>query len=513
VSRTNRLLGGLAFGYGNQVILTLVGLWLTRFLLARLGQSDYGLWLVGTRILGYLLLLDIGVVALLPRETAFATGRAGSAAAATDLPEIVGRTMRIVMWQLPAVAAAAVLVFLLLPTEWMAFRLPLACVLVTFVVTFPTRVFREALTGLQDLAFLGGVSTFTWIAGTAVTVTLVLAHWGLYALAVGWSVAQALSAIVWWARLKRKFPTVLPRRLPRFSGEPLRNRLARGLWISAAQIAQVLLQGTDLLIIGKLLGPTAVVPYFCTGKVISVLANQPQMLAQTAQPALSELRESDQRARLHQVCSALTRAILILSGGVGCVVALVNEGFVSWWVGPAQYGGLALTLALLAGMLLRHWNLTTVYSLFALGHDKRISITTLAQGAVTVAAAIVLTHLYGLVGAAMSTVVGVVLVALPANLFTLSHETNARVSRLVLDVGPWAWRFLLVATTATLAGLAWVPHTLPALVAGTLLAAAGYAAIMWPLALREPLGVYIKPRLATLRRLVLTSASSNVTDG
>ena len=512
MSRTNRMLGGLAFGYGNQVIVTLVGLWLTRFLLGRLGQSDYGLWLVGTRILGYLLLLDIGVVALLPRETAFATGRAGSVAAATDLPEIIGRTMRIVLWQLPAVALASALVWLLLPGEWEAFRLPLACVLVTFVVTFPTRVFHEALTGLQDLAFLGGTATATWIAGTAVTVALVLAGWGLYALAVGWSVAQALSALAWWVRLKRKFPTVLPRRLPRFSGERLRNRLARGLWISIAQIAQVLLQGTDLLIIGKLLGPKAVVPYFCTGKVIGVLANQPQMLAQTAQPALSELRESDQRSRLHQVCAALTRAILILSGGVACVVVLVNEGFVDWWVGNAQYGGLALTVALIFGMLLRHWNMTTVYSLFALGHDKRISLTTLAQGAVTVAAGIVLTYRYGLVGAAMSTVVGVVLVGLPANLVALARETSVRASRLLLDVAPWAWRFALVATTAGALGLIWVPRTLPLLVAATLLAGVAYGAIMWRLALREPLGIYLKPRLATLRRLVLGAAGAHATD-
>jgi O-antigen/teichoic acid export membrane protein len=386
-------------------------------------------------------------------------------------------------------------------------------VLVAFVVTFPARVFREALTGLQDLAFLGATFTVTWIAGTVVTVALVLAGWGLYALAAGWSLQQAVSAVAWWVRLKRKFPTVLPARLPRFaSAERLRNRLARGLWISVAQIAQVLLQGTDLLIIGKLLGPKAVVPYFCTGKVISVLANQPQMLAQAAQPALSELRESDQRVRLHQVCAALTRAILILSGGVACVVALVNEGFVDWWVGGAQYGGLALTVALIFGMLLRHWNITTVYSLFALGHDRRISLTTLAQGVVTVAAAIVLTDRYGLVGAAASTVVGVVLVALPANLLALARETSVRTARLLVDVVPWAWRFALVTATAAAAGLVWIPRTLPLLVAATLLAGGAYLAIMWPLALREPLGIYVRPRLATLRRVVLGAVGPRVPD-
>ena len=509
MSRTTRLLQGLAFGYANQVLVTLVGIWLTAFLLGELGQADYGVWLVGTRILGYLLLLDVGVVALLPREVAFATGRAGGVASAADLPEIIGRTARIVMWQMPLVAIASLVVWLLLPAEWEPLRLPLAVVLSVFVLTFPARVFHAALSGLQDLAYLGGTYTVTWIVGTGMTVGLVLAGWGLYALAVGWAVSQGLSSAIWWVRLRRRFPTALPRRLPAFSGEPLRDRLGRGLWISAAQVAQVLLQGTDLLIIGKLLGPTTVVPYFCTGKVLAVLANQPQLLAQTAQPALSELRTSADRHRLHDVCVALTRAVLVVSGGVACVVLLVNEGFVAWWVGRAQYGGFWLTLALVAGMLLRHWNMTTIYSLFALGQDRRISITTLADGAVTVLASVFLTRAYGLLGAALGTIVGVVVVGLPANLTLLAKETAASVSRLVLGLWPWAWRFALTAAAALAVSQAWVPKTLPALVAATLLCGAGYLGLMWPLALQEPLGRYVRPRLAALRRLVQRGAEGN----
>ncbi len=129
MSRTTRLLHGVAFGYANQVLVTLVGIWLTAFLLGRLGQADYGVWLLGTRILGYLLLLDVGVVALLPREVAFATGRASGVAAATDLPEIIGRTARIVLWQTPLVTVASLSVWLLLPTEWEPLRAPLAVVL------------------------------------------------------------------------------------------------------------------------------------------------------------------------------------------------------------------------------------------------------------------------------------------------------------------------------------------------------------------------------------------------
>jgi len=46
------------------------------FLLHRIGQHDYGLWLVGAQLLGYLGLMDFGIVALLPRATASAAARA-----------------------------------------------------------------------------------------------------------------------------------------------------------------------------------------------------------------------------------------------------------------------------------------------------------------------------------------------------------------------------------------------------------------------------------------------------
>ena len=68
-----------------------------------------------------------------------------------------------------------------------------------------------------------------------------------------------------------------------------------------SQVAQVLVNGTDLLVIGALLGPEAIVPYACTGKLVTLLANQPQLFMQMALPALSELRASG-RARACSRC-------------------------------------------------------------------------------------------------------------------------------------------------------------------------------------------------------------------
>src|SRR5712692_4604393 len=163
MSRSRRFFGGLALSYCYQTMLVVAGLWLTPFFLRSIGQHDYGLWLVGTQLLTYLTLTDFGVVALLPLETAYATGRGGGAAKASDLPQIVGQTARLVLYQLPVVIAVAVAMWLTIPTEWQGLRGPLAIVLIGFVLAFPLRILPAMLQGLQDLAFASSLQILNWI--------------------------------------------------------------------------------------------------------------------------------------------------------------------------------------------------------------------------------------------------------------------------------------------------------------------------------------------------------------
>ena len=115
--RARRLLGGLGLGYLHTTGSLLIGLWLTPFLLRQLGSHDYGLWLLGTQIVFYLGLMDLGVVALVPREVAGASGLPGGDREAA-IRTLVGETSRIVLWQLPAVAIVGGVLLWLLPQEW-----------------------------------------------------------------------------------------------------------------------------------------------------------------------------------------------------------------------------------------------------------------------------------------------------------------------------------------------------------------------------------------------------------
>src|SRR2546421_11548626 len=103
MSRSARFIRGVSLGYLNQSLATLLGLWITPFLFHRIGQNNYGLWLVASQIILYMTLMDFGVIALIPREVAYITGRARGWHAATELPELIGQNIRLLLWQMSVV--------------------------------------------------------------------------------------------------------------------------------------------------------------------------------------------------------------------------------------------------------------------------------------------------------------------------------------------------------------------------------------------------------------------------
>ena len=109
--------------------------------------------------------------------------------------------------------------------------------------------------------------------------------------------------------------------------------------------------------------------------------------------------------------------------------------------------------------------------------------------------------------------VAVTIVALPANLKALTQELGTTLSHTFIVIWPWLWRFSLVAALASVSAQVWVPRTLPALIVATLASLGAYTILMLPFALRDPLGLYVRPRLDTIRQLVMRQATTTEADG
>jgi O-antigen/teichoic acid export membrane protein len=489
VSRTRRYLGGIVWSYVNMAVVLVVGLWLTPFYLRHLTAERYGLWLVGAQVLACLLLFDFGVVSIVPREIAYATGRSGGVTG-PELPEIVSDALHIALWQTPLVLLAAVAAWVGLPERWAPLAGPLGWVLAVFVVLFPLRLAPALLQGLQDLAFLSRLQMSGWIVSTAISLLLVLQGLGLAALAAGWIAGQIVTAVAAIVRLRVKYRAALPVTVRPTGWVRARAYLSRGSWVSVSQVAQVLLSGTDVLILGLVLGPVPVVVYACTGKLVAVLANQPQVITQAAAPALAELRTGATPERLRSVSAALTQAMLFVSGLIVCAVIAANRPFVTWWVGPEQFGGVRLTLLLALVMLLRHWSTTMVYTLFAFGRERRIAMTSIADGLLTAGGALVLVHAIGVEGAPVASLIGVSAVSIPLHLRALTKDLSIGLGD-VFAWREWAWRFLVAAGASLALGLAVSDASFVQAALAAVLATSAYLLLTFRPVLASPLGPYL----------------------
>jgi O-antigen/teichoic acid export membrane protein len=371
-------------------------------------------------------------------------------------------------------------------------------ILLAFVAQFPLRVFGATLAGLQDLTFCSVATAVSWALTTCVSVVLVLCGWGLYALAAGWSAGALAGAALNRYRFRRRFPAGRSPSATPPAGRPA-PLLRASVWASVGQLAQLLTNGTDLLVLAWVIGPETAVVYSCTAKLVALAANQCYVVVTTAVPALSQIRGTGDRARLASALRAVGLSALVLTGAVAVVVVAVNEAFVTRWVGSEQFGGPVLTLLIVGAMVARQLGFTWWAGVYVLGYERRLALVMLLDGIVTATAMVLWTAAVGIVGVPLGALTGACAVYLPIGLFTLAGGFGIPAGRVIGWVTPWIGLVALV--FAPLAVLS-VRGVASVWLAGGLLAGGltGYALGIYALAARDPLRPYRDRVVAVVRR-------------
>jgi O-antigen/teichoic acid export membrane protein len=501
MSRARRYLFGIGTGYLYQALTLSCGLWLTRFLLREVGQEEYGLWIIVLQVLMYLEMLDLGVVAVVPRQAAYVTGSSQGEEGRRRLALLLHHAQAVVRWQVAALAAVAALV-------WVVFTKadprapvagPLAAVAASYLFFFYFRVYPALLRGLQDLGFLGVLTLAAWSVGVGVTVAGVLAGWGLWALVASWWANNTILTIGSYLRLRALHPELWG--LPAGGGPAGERRalLEQGVWISVGKLAHVLGNGAEVFVFAALGGPAWVVVYSCTAKLVQIGANQIQTLVTGAEPAVSELKAGGSPERLTRALVALGQFVLWAAGLIATALLAANAAFVTAWVGAGQYGGDGLTGLLLVRMLLRVYLLTLFNILFCLGFERWLAWVTLADGAATVGLTALFVLWLGLPGYPLGSILIGCLFTLPLCLVFLSRRTAVSGLALVRSAGPWLAVQVLLGGTLFALGRLWRPHGLPEAVAAGTAAAALYLLAMAPVLVRSACWPHVRGPLLALR--------------
>jgi O-antigen/teichoic acid export membrane protein len=455
MSRHRRALISAAFTYGQWGLSIITGLVVTRLLLEQLGKAVYGMWTASAALIACAGFAELGLFAVLPWLIAESDGKKDTERIRSLLSQ--GLFLGCAVSALFLMVAAGL--YLALPhilhlskADLDLLVRPLLAMVLLSALLFPLKVFNAALTGLQDVSFVGGLGVLQVTLSMGLTFCLTLLGHGLYGLALGTVLPTLVGSLLALWRTARRRPELL--------GQWRRPHLAEcapfvtgGLagWMS--MVGWQLAAAMDGAIIGYT-GNVALVPVFAvTARLGLSLMQMAWTLPNSALVGLAQLKGEGGLERIRDVVSALVRLHLLLAGGILLVLLSLNARFVSLWVGPGLFGGTALTLILALNVVVTSLVQSLVAPIAVLGNRMPIGLVTLFNGLLHIALAIPLGHAFGLHGIALATLISALVTSLPVGVRLIEKAAGLSARTLLLDaVLPWAARCAPLATLAFFLG-------------------------------------------------------------
>jgi O-antigen/teichoic acid export membrane protein len=478
------------------ILSTLFGLFVTSRVIHTLGKESWGAWAMCLQVVAYLSLAELGVLSLLPRDLAAARG---TARPPEDMAALLASATRSAILQAALAALAFDAWLLWARPAWIpaVAVLPLAIAGNASALSMPLRLSAQALAGYFDVDFVAVLGTGTTLFNATASLLVVLAGGGLSGLAVVWGATQVGAGVVGLARLRRLAPLLVPSwsaiwKAP--SAVSIRNG-----WLLIGQICHVVLNATDTLLIGRALGAAQVATYTCTDQAFTVAASLPGSASQAAGPFLAEAASRDP-VRGGRAALGLLVLILCMSGWIAASVVAANAAFVKLWVGPAQYGGSALTAALAVAFVVAQLSGALVQIVFFLGDVRTGTLTGVVSSALFLVLCQLLLPRMGSAAVPASLATSVALTAVPFLLASTWTRTRGLAGRAALLLG-WAVRFLVLLVLVSVIGAHWSSPSLWDFFVAVALATLATTVLFGGYLYREPL------RSLVLTRLVERSSS------
>ena len=448
-----------AFGYVRFLLALAAGLVVVPFVIHEIGPEVYGFWLASGDLLAYAAMADFGLLGTLPWLIAEADGRGDRQAIRRLMSNGAAAAVVLTVLYISAVVGLWSLlpfVFNLDETRRAVLRGPFTLLAGVGAVNMSLRLFTGTLAGLQDVRFLGGVSTVAWFADVLITVVLLKLGYGLYALAAAAAFPGLAASVAGLLRVGRLAPDLMrgwPR--PTRADVTALFRESVGAWFS--QWGWRLTSATDSIILASLGNPIAVTAHAVTSRLGGMLMQMSWLPGDNALVPLVNLYGEGQQRRVRDAVLALLRVNIALAGAAVCVVLAANPGFVSAWVGPAMFAGDQANGLLAVSLMVT--SIAHVVSVVAavLGYRLRAGVVTAVSGSVQAVLALVLGARLGIFGVVLASVLAQSLVLMPLLARAFAECSGVSFRDLLYDVAlPLLARSGPLAVIALGVGL-WLP--------------------------------------------------------
>ena len=407
--RVRHIVRNVLFNWFGAISTLVVGFFLMPFIIHRLGNVAYGVWVLAVGVTAYLGLLDLGMQSAVLRFVSKGhtqNDHQGASEAISAALWVRLQISALILVLSAGLAAVFPLIFNKVPTELARdAREAVFLIGVTTAITMSVGVVAGVLSALNryDLQnYLTAVQTAVRVIG--VVAVLRRGH-GIVAIAVCELIAVLIynALLVWVAH--RLYP-----QLQILLNKPKRETLKR-IWTYSSYaflttIAIQLIYQTDTIVVGKAVSIAAVTYYAIAGSICSYTMQAISSMGTTFVPAASTYEAAGDSNSLLMLYRNGTRATLAVSLPILITLMVRGRSFIGLWMGPQYSHSSGTVLVILCSALLFAFaNRTAQAIAFGVEKHKMSAIWSIGEGVTNLALSIVLGRRYGLYGVAIGTMV------------------------------------------------------------------------------------------------------------
>jgi O-antigen/teichoic acid export membrane protein len=385
----------------------LVGIFLSPFILHRLGDAAFGIWVLIFSVTGYYGIFDFGIRSSIIRYVSKYT-------ATRDVDE-VSKLINTAMFTYTCVGAFSLVltlvgclyvdrVFHIMPEFRSTARWLLLVVGSSVALGFPLGVFGGMLEGLQKFYILN----WTNIASSLLRVSLIVFYLhrgaGLLTVALITVGLPLLASFVRAAVALRSLPVAFSSKyVDRSAFRHMANYSGTTFMII---VASRLRFKTDALVIGTFLSSAAITYFYAGSRLLDYAGEVVSSLAQIFVPMSSQSDAAGNIDRLRKIFVAGNRACAFTTLPIAAVFVILGKSIIEVWVGKKYVGqGYPVLLTLVVPYTLMLVQSASSRVLFGMSKHGKLAVVTLIEGVANLILSILLVRPYGIIGDAIGTAI------------------------------------------------------------------------------------------------------------
>lgn len=384
-----------------------VGFFLTPFILHRLGDTAFGLWVLMTTLTGYYGLLDLGIRNAIIRYVARFVANQDY----DDLARVASTSFVAYMGVCIAVLGTTGLVtsqlhrLVSVSPEWLhTAKLLLLVVGAGTALGFPLGMFGGLLEGLQQFTWVSGVQVVASLIRTGLTVWALERGGGILAVACITVALNLVSSAVYVVVAFRQCPR-LKLQWHYAQKSTLRMLFGFGIVTVWVGVGTALRFQTDSWVIAAFISIPAVSMFSISSKLVTYAGGVVQVMAQVFTPLSSHFDATGDISQLQRVMIIGNRYASLVILPITTIFVVLGRTIIRVWVGPQYLPTYPVLVILTLPLALGLMQAASTKVLYGMARHAMLARVLVLEGVSNLVLSILLLRWFGIIGVALGTAI------------------------------------------------------------------------------------------------------------